>query len=260
MAPPRELLIWGIHPVMETLRGNPELVMEVITQGRPGSAKIQEIIDLAGHQRIPVSSPPHLPLPAGDVPVNHQGVMARLKRFPTCTLDDLLHFPKDSPPTLVALDSIQDPHNLGAIIRSAAAAGAAGVIIPKDRSAPLDGATAKVAAGAMGRIKVCLVTNLAESLRQLKDAGYWIYGADGQSGQNLHATDLSGKLCLVIGSEGKGLRPLVRQQCDFLVAIPMSGLVESLNASVAAGVMLFEIVRQKAGTSRPTGKILNTSR
>jgi 23S rRNA (guanosine2251-2'-O)-methyltransferase len=253
MAPPREVLIWGIHPVMEALRGNPGLVREVITQGRPGSAKIQEIIDLAGRQGIPVSNPPRLPLPAGEVPANHQGVMARLKGFPTCSLEDLLSGPETSPPTLVALDSIQDPHNLGAIIRSAAAAGAAGVIIPKDRSAPLDGAAAKVAAGAMGRIKVCQVTNLVDSLRQLKEAGYWIYGAEGQSGQSIHATDLSGKLCLVIGSEGKGLRPLVRQQCDFLVAIPMSGLVESLNASVAAGVMLFEIVRQKEAAGRTAG-------
>lgn len=248
MAPPREVLIWGIHPVLEALCGNPGLVREVITQGRPSSAKIQEIIDLAGRQGITVSSPPRLPLPAGEVPANHQGVMARLKGFPTCSLEELLNGPEAAAPTLVALDSIQDPHNLGAIIRSAAAAGAAGVIIPKDRSAPLEGAAAKVAAGAMGRIKVCLVTNLADSLRQLKNAGYWIYGADGQSGQSIHATDLSGKLCLVIGSEGKGLRPLIKQQCDFLVAIPMSGLVESLNASVAAGVMLFEVVRQKTGT------------
>lgn len=252
MAPPREVLIWGIHPVLEALRSSPGLVREVITQGRPSSAKIQEILDLAGRQRIPVSNPARLPLPAGEVPANHQGVMARLKGFPTCELTDLLTAPETSP-TLVALDSIQDPHNLGAIIRSAAAAGAAGVIIPKDRSAPLEGAAAKVAAGAMGRIKVCLVTNLADSLRQLKEAGYWIYGADGQSGESIHATDLRGKLCLVIGSEGKGLRPLIRQQCDFLVAIPMSGLVESLNASVAAGVMLFEIVRQKGGANRNMG-------
>lgn len=256
MAPPREVLIWGIHPVLDALRSSPGLVREVITQGRPSSAKIQEILDLAGRQRIPVSNPPRLPLPAGEVPANHQGVMARLKGFPTCELTDLLNAPETTPPTLVALDSIQDPHNLGAIIRSAAAAGVAGVIIPKDRSAPLEGAAAKVAAGAMGRVKICLVTNLADSLRQLKEAGYWIYGAEGQSGQSIHVTDLTGRLCLVIGSESKGLRPLVRQQCDFLVAIPMSGLVESLNASVAAGVMLFEIVRQKAGTNQ--GKSNNT--
>jgi 23S rRNA (guanosine2251-2'-O)-methyltransferase len=250
MTAPREVLIWGIHPVLEALRTHPGMVREVITQGRPSSAKIQEILDLAERQSIPVSTPPRLPLPAGEVPANHQGVMARLKGFPTCGLEDLLSVPEAEPPTLVALDSIQDPHNLGAIIRSAAAAGATGVIIPKDRSAPLEGAAAKVAAGAMGRIRICLVTNLADSLRQLKDAGYWIYGADGQSGQSIHATDLTGKLCLVIGSEGKGLRPLIRQQCDFLVAIPMPGKLESLNASVAAGVMLFEIVRQKSAMVR----------
>jgi len=245
-----ETLIWGIHPVYEALRSNPGLVREIITQGRPGSGKIQEIIDLARQRKIPVSTPTRLPQPAGGLHANHQGVMARLKGFPTCNLEDLLNGPGEITPTLVALDSIQDPHNLGAIIRSAAAAGAAGIIIPKDRSAPLEGAAAKVAAGAMGRVRICRVTNLADSLKQLKEAGYWIYGADGLHGQNLHDTDLSGKLCLVIGSEGKGLRPLVRQQCDFLVAIPMSGLVESLNASVAAGVMLFEVVRQKNAAGR----------
>lgn len=259
MAAPREVLIWGIHPVLEVLRTNPGLVREVISPGRPGSAKIQEILDLARRRGIPVSNPPRLPLPAGEAPVNHQGVMARLKEFPTCGLDDLLTLPALPPPTLVALDSIQDPHNLGAIIRSAAAAGAAGVIIPKDRSAPLEGAAAKVAAGAMGRIRICRVTNLADSLRQLKEGGYWIYGAEGESGESIHATDLSGKLCLVIGSEGKGLRPLVRQMCDFLVAIPMSGLVESLNASVAAGIMLFEIVRQKGALAGQRERNLENS-
>ena len=245
MANPREVLIWGIHPILETLRHHPGLVLEIITQARQASAKQQEIIDLAQGQKIPVRHQPHLPLPPGPPP-NHQGVVARLKGLPTYALQDLLASDGLLSPTLVALDSIQDPHNLGAIIRSAAAAGASGVIIPKDRSAPLEGAATKVAAGSMSLIRICQVTNLVEALMELKEAGYWIFGAEGASGNSIYTTDLTGKACLVIGSEGKGLRPLVRKQCDFLISIPMAGHVESLNASVAAGVMLFEIARQKS--------------
>ncbi|NTV13693.1 MAG: 23S rRNA (guanosine(2251)-2'-O)-methyltransferase RlmB [Desulfobulbaceae bacterium] len=247
MANSREVLIWGIHPILETLRHNPELVLEIITQNRPVSAKQQEIVDGAERRGIPVRQQPRLPLPPGAPQPNHQGVMARLRGIPTCELQDLLDG-ADSPgaPTLVALDSIQDPHNLGAIIRSAAAAGASGVLIPKDRSAPLEGAAAKVAAGSMSLIRICRVTNLVEALLELKEAGYWIFGAEGASGKSIYDSDLSGKACLVIGSEGKGLRPLIRKQCDFLISVPMAGQVESLNASVAAGVMLFEIARQKS--------------
>ena len=254
MASAKEVLIWGIHPILETLRRHPELVLEVITQERQPSAKQQEIIDLAARQKIPLRHQPHLPLPPGEPQPNHQGVAARLKGFPACELPDLLDLDGESAPTLVALDSIQDPHNLGAIIRSAAGAGANGVIIPKDRCAPLEGAAAKVAAGTMSLIRICRVTNLVEALMELKEAGYWIFGAEGGAGNSIYNTDLSGKACLVIGSEGKGLRPLVRKQCDFLISIPMSGQVESLNASVAAGVMLFEMARQKSLARQITSK------
>ncbi len=246
------VLIWGIHPILETLRNHPGLVLEIITQERQASAKQQEIIELAELRGIHLRHQPQLPLPPGPQP-NHQGVVARLKRLPSYALQDLLDAGNGLvAPTLVALDSIQDPHNLGAIIRSAAAAGATGVIIPKDRSAPLDGAAAKVAAGTMNLIKICVVTNLVDALLEIKEAGYWIFGAEGASGKSIYENDLSGKACLVIGSEGKGLRPLVRKQCDFLISIPMSGQVESLNASVAAGVMLFEIARQKSPARQVT--------
>lgn len=245
MAQTREVLIWGIHPILETLRHHPGLILEIIIQERQASAKQREIIELAERRKIPLRNQSRLPLPPDDPQPHHQGVMARLRGVPTYELQDLLADDSPATPTLVALDSIQDPHNLGAIIRSAAAAGAAGVIIPKDRSAPLEGAAAKVAAGTTSLIRLCRVTNLVDALLELKEAGYWIFGAEGASGQSIYDTDLTGKACLVIGSEGKGLRPLVRKQCDFLISIPMAGQVESLNASVAAGVMLFEIARQK---------------
>jgi 23S rRNA (guanosine2251-2'-O)-methyltransferase len=246
-----DTLIWGIHPVLETLKTQPDLITEIITQERTCSGRLLEIMNLATSHGITISRPARLPSPAGPGPINHQGVLARLKPYPVCELTDLLESPAASAPTLVALDSIQDPHNLGAIIRSAAGLGAAGVIIPKDRSAPLTGATVKVAAGALNRIRICRVINLADSLQQLKTAGYWIYGAEGTGGQNLYQTDLRGKICLVIGSEGKGLRPLIRKQCDFLLAIPLTAGIESLNASVAAGVMLFEIALKKKVAGGP---------
>jgi len=253
----RDTLIWGIHPILETLKTQPTLITEIFTQERTGSGRLQEIVNLAASHGIPVSRTSRLPSPAGPEPVNHQGVMARLKSLPACELPDLIDVPENSEPTLVALDSIQDPHNLGAIIRSAAGAGATGVIIPKDRSAPLTGAVAKVAAGALNRIRICRVTNLADSLMQLKDAGFWIFGAEGGSGQSLFQADLRGKVCLVIGSEGKGLRPLVRKHCDFLLDIPLAAGVESLNAAVAAGVILFEIARQKALIADQGNKLEN---
>jgi 23S rRNA (guanosine2251-2'-O)-methyltransferase len=254
----RDMLIWGVHPILETLKTRPTLITEIFIQEKSGSGRLQEIVDLAAAHGIPVRRPARLPSPAGPEPVNHQGVLARLKSFPACELPDLIDDPETSEPTLVALDSIQDPHNLGAIIRSAAGAGATGVIIPKDRSAPLTGAAAKVAAGALNRIRICRVTNLADSLRQLKEAGYWIYGAEGGAGQSLFQAELRGKICLVIGSEGKGLRPLVRKHCDFFLDIPLAAGVESLNASVAAGVILFEIARQKALRTEQGSKLENS--
>jgi 23S rRNA (guanosine2251-2'-O)-methyltransferase len=241
MADSREILIWGIHPILEILHNGPEQVGEISIQ-QPGSAKkLQAIISLAEKHRIKISSVAKITIP-GETNPNHQGVLARIKAHQTVDLTELLREP---PALLVALDSISDPHNLGAIIRSAAAAGAAGILIPKDRAAQITGTVVKVAAGALAHIKICRVTNLSDSLRTLKDSGYWIFGAAGEGQQTIYETDFSGPTCLVIGSEGKGIRKLVRKQCDFLVKIPMGRKINSLNASVAAGIILFEIARQK---------------
>ena len=241
MADSREILIWGIHPILEILHNGPEQVGEISIQ-QPGSAKnLQAIISLAERHRIKIGSVAKITIP-GEANPNHQGVLARIKGHQTIDLSELLKAP---PPLLVALDSISDPHNLGAIIRSAAAAGAATILIPKDRAAQITGTVVKVAAGALAHIKICRVTNLSDSLRTLKDSGYWIFGAAGEGQQTIYEADFSGPTCLVIGSEGKGIRKLVRKQCDFLVKIPMGKKINSLNASVAAGIILFEIARQK---------------
>jgi 23S rRNA (guanosine2251-2'-O)-methyltransferase len=241
MSAAHELLIWGIHPILEILRNAPEQIREISIQ-QPGSQKkLQEIISLAEQNRIKINSVAVLTIP-GEVNPNHQGALARLRENHPVDLNELL---KGQPALLVALDSISDPHNLGSIIRSAAAAGAGGILIPKDRAAQITGTVAKVAAGALAHIKICQVTNLSDALRALKDSGYWIFGAAGEGHQTIYQADFSGPTCLVIGSEGKGIRPLVRKQCDFLINIPMRRKINSLNASVAAGIILFEVARQK---------------
>lgn len=178
----------------------------------------------------------------------HQGVVAVVGAFAYAALEDLLDRTGGAPALIVALDSVQDPHNLGAIVRSAHVLGAHGLVIPRDRAAQVTPVVTKVSAGATEHLAIAQVTNLARALGQLKDAGLWIAGlAAGPDSRALHALDASLPLCLVLGAEGTGLRPLVARQCDFLVEIPMAGRgVGSLNVSVAAGVALYEVARQRA--------------
>lgn len=243
--------LWGVHPVLEQLRQQPRTVREVLIQQGRGGKNLQEIIELARQQGVKVRFMPGDRFPSSQGKT-HQGVLARIAPVSMLDLDDLLdkvENRRSGHPLLVALDSIQDPHNLGAIIRTAAAAGAAGVILPKDRSAPMNATAAKSAAGATAHLDLCTVTNLAASLRRLKERGFWVYGAAGEAAESLYATRFEGPICLVIGGEGKGIRPLIREQCDQLLAIPMAGSLNSLNASVAAGVILFEMVRQRLTSS-----------
>ncbi|MCA1765233.1 MAG: 23S rRNA (guanosine(2251)-2'-O)-methyltransferase RlmB [Desulfobulbaceae bacterium] len=240
MADSRDIIIWGIHPVLEILHSAPRQVKALSIQS--GSRhKLREVIELAEKSGLTIDIVPKINIP-GEAGANHQGVLAVIKENYLVDFEELVG---KEPDLVVALDSISDPHNLGAIIRSAAAAGAAGVLIPKDRAAQITGTVVKVAAGALAHLKICRVTNLAESLALLKDRGFWIFGAVGESSETIYEADFSGPTCLVIGSEGKGIRPLVRKQCDFLVKIPMKKTINSLNASVAAGIILFEIVRKK---------------
>jgi len=251
---PPFILYWGIHPVLEILKTCPQQLKDIyITRGKP-SARQQEIMTHARQQQIRIHADPAafaatLQRYHADQ-VAHQGVLALGDPFSVLTLADLVaalqtdpqSFP---PPTIIALDSIQDPQNVGAIMRSALAAGVAGIIIAKDRAAPLRGAVAKASAGAIAHLRVCQVINLPSALQQLKKAGLWVFGTTKDADLSLYKADFSGPVCLVMGSEEKGLRPLVRKQCDFLVSIPMQGGLDSLNASTAAAVVLFEIVRQR---------------
>lgn len=178
----------------------------------------------------------------------HQGIIALAAAHEYASIEDILARAKESgrPPLVVVCDEISDPHNLGAIIRSAEVAGAHGVIIPKRRSAGLTSVVEKVSAGAVAHLPVARVPNITAALKELKDAGLWIFGtAPGESSISLYQADLTGAIALVIGSEGEGMGRLVRENCDFTVKIPMLGKIESLNASAAAAVVLFEAVRQR---------------
>ncbi|WP_417910932.1 23S rRNA (guanosine(2251)-2'-O)-methyltransferase RlmB [Candidatus Electronema sp. PJ] len=238
---PDDSLLWGINAVAEALRSNPRSLCEImIEKGRAGG-RLQEIIDAAriAEVRIRFVDLERMGLPRD---CRHQGIVARQTEAQLMSLPELL---ATEPQRILLLDSIQDPRNLGSILRSALAAGFQAVVLTSERSAPLTGTVARTSAGAVAHLHIARVVNLAEALRQLKEHGFWIYGAVAEPQvQSIYQTDFSGKVGLVIGSEGKGIRPLVRKGCDFLVTIPMPGEFNSLNASVAAALIMFEVVRQ----------------
>jgi 23S rRNA (guanosine2251-2'-O)-methyltransferase len=200
-----------------------------------------------GRKKLPLKevSPSKLQTIAGAV--SHQGIAARVTAYPLVDVADLLEAAKsaDRPPLLLLLDHIVDPHNLGAIIRTAVCAGIDAVIIPKDRSAHPSPAVSKVSAGALEYIRVALVNNLVRVVRSLKEREWWIVGLDQNAGQSLYHADLTGAIALVIGGEEKGIRALVKQNCDFLISIPQTGKVAALNASVAGAIVMYESYRQR---------------
>lgn len=239
-------LIWGTHPVMELLSSNPAQILELWLQKT--MARAGDIVESARRQGVPYRLIENLN-EISPAAVRHQGVMARIRPFSVMGLNELIKIihprRETAQPLIVVLDSIQDPHNFGAIIRSAAAAGAQGIIFAKDRAAPLSGTVAKVSVGAVSRVNLCQVNNISKALKALQEEGFWVFGAAGDGGQSLYEADFNGPVCIVIGSEDKGIRPLVKEQCDFLIRIPMAGGMESLNASAAAAVIMFEVARRR---------------
>ncbi len=169
---------------------------------------------------------------------SHQGIILDVEDFSYCSLDDLLNVDDAK---IIILDHIEDPHNFGAIIRTVEAAGITGIVIPKDRSVEVNGTTVKTSAGAVNNVKIAMVTNLAYAMKELKDNGFWIVGTD-MTGEDYDKFDYSGKIAVVIGNEGKGMSNVVKNECDFIVRIPMKGKINSLNASVAAGIIIFRMI------------------
>ncbi len=246
-----EDLSWGVHPVVEMLKNESSRVSEILIQKDKRGTKFDEIFDLAKQNRVKVTLVDSIRLTGeGSFNVRHQGVIAKVSQADLMDFKDFLDkfaiaVKNGEKPRVVVCDSLQDPHNVGAVVRSALASGAVGVLLTRERSAPLGGTAYKSSAGAMSHIDICQVTNLATALAELKKAGAWVFGAikDAEA-VSLYKTDLNLPCCIVVGSEGKGIRPLVRRECDVLVSIPMVDKLDSLNASVAAAVILFEAMRQ----------------
>src|SRR5690349_19639219 len=238
--------IFGLHPVRSMLERHPERVLSVRLAERRDDPRVRAIEELAQRHQRPVErlDAHALKRLLGDVV--HQGVAADITPLPPWSEDELLDALQSvRAPLLLALDGVQDPHNLGACLRTADACGALAVIVPRDRAAQLTPVVRKVAAGAAETTPVVAVTNLVRTLKLLKEANLWIVGADAEGTKLAHEADLKGGTVLVLGAEGAGLRHLTKQTCDWMVRLPQLGTVESLNVSVAAGMLLYEAVRQR---------------
>jgi 23S rRNA (guanosine2251-2'-O)-methyltransferase len=243
--------VFGLHAVRSLLERSPARVSVLLALESRADARMQAILQLAEKANVPVRRVARAELDERVPGVSHQGVVAEMSVAAALSESELPQFLDGlgRPPFLLILDGVQDPHNLGACLRSADAAGVDAVILPKDRSAPLNATARKVACGAAETVPVVRVTNLARTLRAIRDAGVWLYGAAGEARQVLYDVDLSGPVALVLGGEGKGLRRLTREHCDALMAIPLAGSVSSLNVSVATGICLFEARRQRAAAA-----------
>ena len=246
--------VYGLHAVRALLTRHAERVTGVtIAEGRePRLADIQSLAQKAGKavKRAPPASFRQL---FGDAV--HQGVFAEVQPLAPWHEEELVAditraLEAGGKPFVLVLDGVQDPHNLGACLRTADATGAIAVVIPKDRAVQLNATVRKVAAGAAETTPLAVVTTLARTLRLLKDAGLWIVGADAEAPKLAHETDLAGPIALVMGAEGSGLRQLTRETCDFLVRLPQQGTVESLNVSVATGMLLYEALRQRLASGK----------
>ena len=238
------MIIYGINPVAEALRAG--RVREIRVADR-GDERVQRVLDDAVAKGVRVRRVARDVLDAESRHGAHQGLVADVERMPDATLDDLVVPGADGePPLIVVLDEVEDPQNVGAILRTVDAAGASGVIRQTRRAAPLDGAAGKASAGAVHHVKVVSVVNIARALDDLKKAGVWTVGLDAAARMRYHEWDLTLPTALVVGAEGHGLRRLVRERCDQVVSIPMRGHVGSLNVSAAAAIVLFEAVRQRS--------------
>ena len=244
---PREDMLEGRNPVYEALKAGRQIDKILVATGeRHGS--LNRILSLARQNRIPISEVERQKLDAVSQTGAHQGVIAYTAAAAYVSVQSILQraAEKGQPPFIVICDSLNDAHNLGSILRTAECFGVHGVIIPKHRSVGLSAAAAKAAAGAVEYVPVAKVTNLAQTMELLKKNGLWICGTDAVAPQSLYEADLKGPLALVIGSEGEGMSRLVKESCDFLIRIPLCGKITSLNASVAAGILMCEAARQRS--------------
>jgi 23S rRNA (guanosine2251-2'-O)-methyltransferase len=246
------LILYGIHPVLEALKKRPKAFHRLFLSHEKGREDYRHIVSIAKASRIPTTSLPPKELSQLCGSEQHQGVVAEVEPIPLLAIEELVALWKkqDEKALFLILDSIQDPQNFGSLIRSAYCCGATGIIFPKDRAATVTGAVAKTSSGAIEHIPLCRVVNIAATLEQLKKAGVWIVGTAPETKTSLYEFDFNLDVAVIIGAEGKGMRHLVTSKCDFCISIPMKGELDSLNASVAGAVVLFEIMRQRAKSKR----------
>lgn len=252
--------IYGIHAVDSLLRRNPKSVQSLLLQTGREDKRIAALLELAQNQGVTVMREPRADLDK-IVSGRHQGVVARVSEVAPSEEtgnsnlwreSDLLQAVenKNGPVLILVLDGVTDPHNLGACLRSADAAGVDAVVVPKDNSADLTPVVRKVACGAAEVVPFVRVTNVSRTLQALQERGVWLYGTDGDAEKSIYNSELTGSIALVMGAEGKGMRRLTREQCDYLIHLPMAGSVSSLNVSVATGIFLFEVVRQRGASGK----------
>jgi 23S rRNA (guanosine2251-2'-O)-methyltransferase len=236
------MVIYGLNPVLEALRGRRVRRLRVSSRA---DRRIDDAIALAREQQVPIEHVDPAVLAGATRGGVHQGIVADVDPARGYSLAELIAAAAPEPPLIIVLDGVEDPHNVGAILRTADAAGVHGVVRQERRAAALDGAAAKASAGASAYVRIATVVNIARAIEELKAAGVWAVGLAGDARERYDRIDLTLPTALVVGAEGSGLRRLVRERCDRLVSIPMRGRVESLNVSVAAGVTLFEALRQR---------------
>ena len=239
-------IVEGRNPVLELLESGKD-VNKIFVQAGEKNGSISKIIAMAKDKKIVMVEVQKNKLDEISQIKNHQGVIAIVPPFEYCDVYDILEYAKqkNEKPFIIILDGIEDPHNLGSIIRTAETAGVHGIIIPKRRAASVNATVAKTSAGAVEYVKIARVSNINDTINYLKENGVWVYGTAGESKQFYYDQDFRDSIALVIGNEGNGISNLVKKNCDGLVKIPMKGKIESLNASVSAGIVMYEVVKQR---------------
>ncbi|MCF8067241.1 MAG: 23S rRNA (guanosine(2251)-2'-O)-methyltransferase RlmB [Desulfobacterales bacterium] len=236
----------GIHSVTEAFRAGKRKIVEVFTVRDNPSKRLQYLISQAEKNRVPVSVVDSEKMEKLAKTSHHQDIAARVSSFQFASLTDVINASDGSGNRRVLLlDGIVDPHNLGAIIRTAVCAGVDGIILPKDRSSSPTPTVSRISAGALEHVLMAQITNMAGAIKVLKDEGFWVTGLDAFASRSLYDIDMTGPVALVIGGEEKGIRPLVKKSCDYIAAIPHSGIIDSMNASVAGAIAIYEVVRQQ---------------
>ncbi|HSW40516.1 MAG TPA: 23S rRNA (guanosine(2251)-2'-O)-methyltransferase RlmB [Acidobacteriota bacterium] len=238
-------VLYGIHAALEALKARPDRIERICIERNLKNPRLQEIIDAARKKNVRISFEDRTWMDRKTGGARHQGVLLYAAEMELLSIDDIIARAQ-SPGFVAVLDGIEDPHNLGAILRSAEAAGCDGVFMPRRRSASLSSTAVKTSAGASSHIPTARVANISRLIESLKKAGYWVAGLDASAGRPIWEIDLTAPVALVLGNEGTGLHRLVREKCDFLVSLPIRGKVSSYNVSVAAGISFYEVLRQRA--------------